>query len=138
MGGSEPHRERSVPWWWRHQRLVLAATTLVVVGAVLSTYLRTRLGAGPSTDVDLESFLVLLVIAAPAGLLPFLTRRWRIWVPECLLSVAAWILFLTPGGDLSCVDCGFALLIPLNAAGVQAVLVVIALVVPAMRRSPYI
>lgn len=136
--GSEPATDRITPWWWRRQKLVLAITTLFVVAAVFSTYLRTRSGTGPSTEVDLESLLVLLAVAAPSVLFPFLTRRWQIWVPECLLSIGAWALFLTPGGDLSCVDCGFALLIPLNAAGVQAVLFGIALLVPGMRRNPYI
>lgn len=135
---SERASDRVIPWWWRHQWAILAITTLVVVGGVLSIYFRTRTGAGPSTEIDLESLLVLLVVAAPAGLFPFLTRRWQIWLPECLLSIAAWAFFLTSAGDLSCVDCGFALLIPLSSAGIQAVLFGIALFLPDMRRHPYI
>lgn len=117
---------------------MLAVTTLVVAGAVLSIFIRTRTGVGPSTDVDLDSLLVLVVVAAPGGLFPLLTRRWQIWVPECLLSIGAWAIFLTPAGDLSCVDCGFALLIPFSAVGIQALLFVIALLVPGMRQHPYI
>lgn len=135
---SERPSDRVIPWWWRRQNMVLATTTLVVVGAVLSLFLRTRSGVGPSTHLDLESSVVLLVVAAPAGLFPFLTRRWQIWVPECLFSIGAWVLFLTPAGDLSCVDCGFALLIPLSAAGIQTLLFGMALLLPDMRRHPYI
>lgn len=138
MGDAGPVPKRRVPWWWRHQGTVLAITTLVVAGGVLSIFIRTRTGVGPSTDVDLESLLVLVVLAAPGGLFPILTRRWQIWIPECLLSIGAWALFVTSAGDLSCVDCGFALLIPLSAAGIQALLFVIALLVPGMRRHPYI
>ncbi len=134
MGSADSGPERRIPWWRRYQGMVLAATTLVVVGAVVSIVIRTRTGVGPSTDVDLESLLVLVVLAAPGAMFPFLTRRWRIWIPECLLSIGAWLLFLTSAGDLSCVDCGFALLIPFGAAGIQALLFVIALVVPGLRR----
>lgn len=138
MEGADPVTERRIPWWWRHQGLVLTVTTLVVAGGVLSIHIRTRSGVGPSTDVDIESLLVMAVLASPGALFPFLTRHWQIWIPECLLSIGAWALFLTPAGDLSCVDCGFALLIPLSAAGIQALIFVIALLVPGMRRHPYI
>ncbi len=138
MGDAGPVPERRIPWWWRHQGLVLAVTTLMVAGAVASIFIRTRTGVGPSTDVDLASLLVLVMVSAPGGLFPLLTRRWQIWVPECLLSIGAWAIFLTPAGDLSCVDCGFALLIPFSAVGIQALIFVIALVVPGMRHHPYI
>ncbi len=135
MGDADPVPERR-PWWWRHQGMVLAVTTLVVTGALLSIVVRTRSGVGPSTEIDLESLLVLVVLAAAGALFPLLTRRWQIWVPECLLSIGAWALFLTSAGDLSCVDCSFALLIPFSAVGIQALLFVIALLVPGMRQHP--
>lgn len=138
MGDADPVPERRVPWWWRHQGMVLTVTTLVVTGAVLSIVIRTRNGVGPSTDIDLESLVVLVVLAAAGALFPFLTRRWQIWVPECLLSIGGWALFLTSAGDLSCVDCGFALLIPFSVLGIQALLFVIALAVPGMRQRPHI
>lgn len=92
MGDAGPAPEQRVPWWWRHQGMVLAITALAVLGGVLSIFIRIRTGMGPTTDVDVESLLVLLVIAAPGALFPFLTRRWQIWVPECLLSIGAWVL----------------------------------------------
>ena len=75
MADADPVPERRVPWWWRHQGMVLTVTTLIVVGAVLSILIRTRGGVGPSTEVDLESLLVLVVLAASAALFPILTRH---------------------------------------------------------------
>lgn len=138
MDDADRVAERRIPLWWRHQGLVLAGTTMVVAGGLLSIFIRTSSGVGPSTDVDIESLVAMVVLAALSALFPFLTRRWQIWLPQCLLSIGAWALFLTPAGDLSCVDCGFALLIPLSVAGVQTLIFVIALLVPGMRRHPHI
>lgn len=51
-----------------------------------------------------------------------------------MLAFVAWVVFL-PGIDLSCTDCAFALLLPLNVAVPQAILVVVGILVPGIRRS---
>lgn len=129
--------DRKAPFLWRHQGSVVLITTLTVIAGVVSTYVRTRSGTGGASEIDAESLGVLLALALPGATLPYLTRRWQIWVPVCLLSIAGWGLFIGPAGDTSCVDCAFALLIPLNTAGLQLLLVVLALVFRSMRRSPY-
>lgn len=80
------------PFLWRHQAAVIVATTLVVLGAVVSIYARISSGTGPTTDVDAVTLGVLIAIALPGATLSYLTRRWQIWIPVwipvCALSVA--------------------------------------------------
>ena len=131
-GGDLTDRQQ-VPWWRQNQWVVLSVTLLVVVGGVVSVYLRTVNGAGDVTEMGLEEVAVLVGVAVPSlVLVPF--RRWRIW--ECLLAVFAWVIFLGPAGDLSCTDCAFALLIPIQVAGLQGMLFLVALFVPSLRRPP--
>lgn len=110
-------------------RRAFADTRLVVVeGAlavsVVSIVLRTRFGVGPGTGtLPAISFLVLL-LAAPSFIVVAVTRWWRIWPYECLLS-SPWLL-IGVVGDTSCVDCGFVFLVPLILAAPQLLLVALA------------
>lgn len=107
----------------------------VIVGGVVSTYLRSASNPGDAIDVGLDDAAVLLLLASPSLLSVYLSRRWRIWLAECGLAVLAWVMFLGPAGDLSCTDCGFALLIPLYLAVPQAALFLAALLSPKLRES---
>lgn len=108
-----------------------------MLGAVVSIYARTSSGTGPTTKVEAVTLGVLIAIALPGATLPYLTRRWQIWIPVCALSVAGWAVFIGPPGDLSCAGCGFVLFVPLNIAGLQLLLVVLALVFRSMRQRSY-
>lgn len=72
----------------------------------------------------------------PSVVAVYVTRRWRIWVAECLFAILAWIMFLGPAGDLSCTDCAFALQIPIYVAAPQTVLVVAGLLSARLREDP--
>ena len=89
-----------VPWWRHHQWIVLSVVLLIVVGGVVSAYLRTVNGSGDATEMGPEELAVLIGVAVPSLVLVPLTRRWRIWIWECLLAVLAWAIFLGPAGDL--------------------------------------
>lgn len=120
----------------RYRSPLLITTLGVVVGGMASVYLRTRSGSGPSTEMGWGSVLVLLVAGAPSLIAVLVSRRWVIGPWECLLAIIAWGLFLTGAGDLSCVDCGFAILIPLSLAVPQGILLLLALLLPDWRRPP--
>ena len=123
-----------VPWWRHHQWIVLSVVLLIVVGGVVSAYLRPVNGSGDATEMGLEELAVFIGVAIPSLVLVPLTRRWRIWIWECLLAVLAWAIFLGPAGDLSCTDCAFAVLIPIQVAALQGILFLVALFVPSLRR----
>lgn len=114
---------------------ILLVTEVVVGLSVLSVIVRssTWFGQGPST-VGVGGALFLVVLAAPSFALPVLTRRWR-WVclAECALALAAWVL-LGVAGDVSCVDCGLAVVIPF-AMVVPQVLVALGAMLFARYRS---
>lgn len=111
----------------------MTVTLAVVIGGAVNVYFRTRRGSGGATDIGWDDAAILGVVAIPSLAAVVFTRNWRIWNWECLLAFFAWILFLGPAGDLSCVDCGFALLIPVYLAGPQAILFIVALLSPQLR-----
>lgn len=122
-------------WVDRYHTPILVLTLAVVVGGMASVYLRTRFGSGPSTEMGWDSVFVLLIAGTPSLVAVVATRRWVISPWQCLMAILAWGLFLTGAGDLSCVDCGFALLIPFSMAAPQAILLILALFLPDLRQS---
>jgi hypothetical protein len=105
----------------------------LLVASMLSMAIRTRYGSGSSTGTLPESLLIVMIVGLPSLLMVARTRRWRIWVFECLLS-APWLL-IGLKGDYSGTDEGFVILLPLSLAVVQLALFALALVVPGLRRS---
>lgn len=117
----------------RH-RAVAGVTLLVVTGGVISVIVRTRTGAGPTTDVlDAGNLFAIALVAAPSLLIVPLTRRWRISLAECLLAILAWAPLLGSAGDTSSVDCAFVLLWPVTVGVVQLSLLAIAWFSPTLR-----
>jgi len=110
-------------------------TVLVVVGAVASILLRTRSGAGTTTDFGVADGVILAGLAAVSLGLVGVCRHWRIWSWQCVLAVLGWLPFLGPAGDMSCTDCAFALLIPMNLLVGQFALLVVGLTFPDLRRQ---
>lgn len=130
MGGPVSRGQRPLSWQDRYRVPILIVTLGVVVGAVVSISVRTS-GSG---DDGWESITVLVLLALPSIISVLVTIRWRVWTVQCALAVAAWGLFVGPTGDLSCTDCGFALLIPLNLAVPQGILLLVGFLIPSMRR----
>lgn len=127
--------KRPADWPLSHRRPVVVATALLVTAAAGSVYLRTEAN---TADPDFGVYDALILAGFAAVSLSFVaaSRRWRIWFWQCVLATLAWVMFLGPLGDLSCVDCGFALLIPLNVALGQVVLWLLGLLVSDLRRRP--
>jgi hypothetical protein len=116
------------------RRLVVGAITMTVVFASLVNVIwRTASSEAGSEFIDVPGVVFLLLLAAPSLTLIPLTRKWRIWGWICALATVGWLPLIGPGGDLSCTDCAFALLLPLNVALIQSTLLVVGLISPTVR-----
>ena len=114
----------------RTKQVVLAEVLLIA--SMSSVALRTHFGSGPDTGSLPGVLLVVLVVGLPSLAVVGGTSGWRIWPIECALS-APWIP-IGLVGDFSETDGGFVFLVPALLALVQVGLVVLAVVVPALRR----
>jgi hypothetical protein len=112
---------------------VVIATLAVVFAGVASVIVRTGSGDNESATLDIENILLLLLVATPSLVLVPLTRRWRVWSWVCGLAVVAWLPLIGPAGDMSCTDCAFVLLLPVNVGLIQLILLVVALLSPTVR-----
>jgi hypothetical protein len=103
--------EPRVAGWQKYELVVTELAVLVSVGVIA---VRTRFGSGPSTLTS-TGLVWLVVLALPALVLVPLTTVQPIRHVACLLALVAWVPVAVVG-DLSCVDCSFALLIPVTLA----------------------
>lgn len=119
------------PWAGR----IAAAGLLGVLASVASVAVRTETGVGPQDDVGLDGLLVLAFVAVPALVCIALSRRWPlVCLAEGALALLAWVP-LGIAGDLSCVDCGFAIVVPLLLAVPQFLLLGLGAVVGSRSRG---
>lgn len=110
--------------------IVEAVVALSLAGVIV----RSMLTPEDGNELSASGAVIVAVLAVPSILGVALSRRWpRIFVVEGALALAAW-LPLGAGGDLSCVDCGFAVLLPLAIALPQLGLLALGYVLDAIRR----
>jgi hypothetical protein len=99
--------------WPGRTRALARITHLVVLASLVSVVVRTRLGDGSGSDVGLGGAALLTCLAFVSVVCVWGARgRPLVSMAESAAALLAW-LPLGVTGDLSCTDCGFALLVPI-------------------------